>query len=71
MTEYKRTLIDTAELKRINLHSLQLSIRNRELEAENKALKDKLAQLVLAKELTVAPAPVANTLACHFRQAGE
>lgn len=71
MTEYNHTLTTTAELKRINLQNMQMAIRLRDLEAENKALKDKLAQLVLAKEITVAPAPVANTLACHFRQAGE
>lgn len=77
MTEYNHTLTTTAELKRINLQNMQFALRLRELEAENKALKDKLAEYALR------PAPEhstsclglsrasTNTLACHYRQAGE
>lgn len=66
MTEYNRTLTTTAELKRINLQNMQMAIRLRDLEAENKALKDKLAQYVLR---TVTATPQVNTLACHYRSA--
>lgn len=68
MTEYNHTLTTTAELKRINLQNMQFALRLRELEAENKALKDKLAEYTLR---AIQPAPTYNTLACHYRQAGE
>lgn len=45
--EYTRTLSTTADLKKLNLQNIQLSVRIAELEKENKALKDKLAQLII------------------------
>lgn len=47
MSEYNHTLTTTADIKKLNLQNMQLSIRIAELEKENKALKDKLAQLII------------------------
>ena len=47
MTTYTRTLATSADLKKITLQNMQLSIRNAELEKENRQLKDKLAQLLI------------------------
>jgi cell shape-determining protein MreC len=47
MAEYTHTLSTTADLKKLNLQNMQLSIRIAELEKENKALKDKLAQIII------------------------
>lgn len=48
--EYTHTLSTTADLKKLNLQNMQQAIRIAELEKENKALKDKLAQMIIAKE---------------------
>lgn len=53
MTEYTRTLSTTAELKKLTLQNIQLAIRNAELEKENQALKNKLAQLLIKEKTDV------------------
>ena len=50
MTEYTHRLTTTADLKRLNLQNMQLSLKVAELMKENQALKDKLAQMIIAKE---------------------
>lgn len=50
MAEYTHTLTTTADIKKLNLQNMQLAIRNAELEKENKALKDKLAQLLIKEQ---------------------
>lgn len=50
MTEYNHTLTTTADIKKLNLQNMQLSIRIAELEKENKALKDKLAQMIINQQ---------------------
>lgn len=50
MTEYTHRLTTTADLKRLNLQNMQLSIKVAELMKENQALKDELAKRILAKE---------------------
>jgi hypothetical protein len=47
MTEYNHTLTTTADVKKLNLQNMQQAIRIAELEKENKALKDKLAQIII------------------------
>lgn len=47
MAEYNHTLTTTADIKKLNLQNMQLSIRIAELEKENQALKDKLAQIII------------------------
>lgn len=47
MAEYNHTLTSTADIKKLNLQNMQQAIRIAELEKENKALKDKLAQLLI------------------------
>ena len=51
MTEYTHTLSTTAELKKITLQNLQLSIRNAELEKENQVLRYKLSQLIMQAKI--------------------
>lgn len=48
--EYTHTLSSTAHLKRLNLQNMQLSLKVAELLKENQALKNKLAQMIIAKE---------------------
>lgn len=50
MAEYNHTLTTTADIKKLNLQNMQLSIRIAELERENKALKDKLAQMIINQQ---------------------
>lgn len=47
MAEYTRTLATSADLKKLNLQNMQQAIRIAELEKENQALKNKLAQLLI------------------------
>lgn len=47
--EYTRTLSTTADLKRLNLQNMQLSLKVAELMKENQALKDELAKRIIAK----------------------
>lgn len=48
--EYKNSLTNTDALKKLNLRALQLELAVKKLEAENAALKDKLAKLVLREQ---------------------
>ena len=50
MAEYNHTLTTTADIKKLNLQNMQLSIRIAELEKENQALKDKLAQMIINQQ---------------------
>lgn len=50
MTEYNHTLTTTADIKKLNLQNMQQAIRIAELEKENQALKDKLAQLIINQQ---------------------
>lgn len=50
MAEYNHTLTTTADIKKLNLQNMQQAIRIAELEKENQALKDKLAQLLIKEK---------------------
>lgn len=50
MAEYNHTLTTTADIKKLNLQNMQQAIRIAELEKENQALKDKLAQMIINQQ---------------------